>query len=404
MQSLIKNKKLNKTQQTALEKLETIGLPTKKTEEYRYFDISDIREKEWDIVKHSDINTTSSKEFTIIDGKVESYPNDINLDISFDEEIDIDKNHFDPMYYLGHTMSEKNIHIKFKNDCTIVIRQIFTAQNKMIPYRISFDIPNNINVRITDLFEDMHSQDIFVNSGYDITIGQNAVCTLIQEKTTYNNNSKFIFSHYAKVNDGGIFNLHTFDFGEGKSLQLIKAEIEDNAHINSYHLLFAKDNSNIGTVSKIIHNGKNSKSIQKSKNILQDKAKGIFDALINIKNSGKGSATHQNSQAILLNDGAMMASKPQLEIYIDDVEASHGSTIGELDKDQMFYLQSRGISQQEAKKLLILAFANEMIDVIEDKNTQNFLHQSFEKSYYNKAQMECILTCHNCEDMILKEK
>jgi Fe-S cluster assembly protein SufD len=70
----------------------------------------------------------------------------------------------------------------------------------------------------------------------------------------------------------------------------------------------------------------------------------------------------------------------------------------------MFYLQSRGISQQEAKKLLILAFANEMIDVIEDKNTQNFLHQSFEKSYYNKAQMECILTCHNCEDMILKEK
>lgn len=404
MKHLIKTGKLSSTRQIALEKLETMGLPTKKTEEYRYFDTRDLLKKEWDLVEDNDIKPTQSKEIIIVDGKLYSYPSDLGFEIFYSEEAVIDEEHFDSMYYLGHTLSEKNLHINFKSDCSVTLRHVFSTEEKMIPYRISLNIAENIYVKLFDILEDMDTKGIFVSSGYDISVGKDATFTLIQEKTTYENGSTYIFSHDANVEPFGTFNLHTFDFGEGRSLQLINAKAKEEANINSYHLLFAKEEANIGTISKIVHQGKNSKSTQKAKNILQDKAKGIFDALINIQNSAKGSITHQNSQAILLNDGAFMASKPQLEIYIDDVEASHGSTIGELDKDQLFYLRSRGIQETEAKKLLILAFANEMIDNLENDKIKEYLHQSFDRAYYDEIQLECLSTCHNCEEMVFKEK
>ena len=96
-----------------------------------------------------------------------------------------------------------------------------------------------------------------------------------------------------------------------------------------------------------------------------------------------------------------MASKPQLEIYIDDLEASHGSTTGQLDPQALFYLRSRGIGEEEAKKMLILAFANTLIDRIEDKVLREWIHYNFEAVYYGQSHVECLETCHGCEENAL---
>ena len=98
-----------------------------------------------------------------------------------------------------------------------------------------------------------------------------------------------------------------------------------------------------------------------------------------------------------------MASRPQLEIYIDELEASHGSTTGQLDGKQLFYLRSRGITEIEARKILIQAFANEMIDEIKDESVRERIHRDFETAYYGEVNFECIETCHGCEDKIIKE-
>ena len=87
-----------------------------------------------------------------------------------------------------------------------------------------------------------------------------------------------------------------------------------------------------GTVSQIVHVGEHSTSKQEAKNILDGEARGIFDALIRVEHSAKFTKAEQNSKAILLHEKAYMASKPQLEIYIDELEASHGATTGQLDK------------------------------------------------------------------------
>jgi len=91
----------------------------------------------------------------------------------------------------------------------------------------------------------------------------------------------------------------------------------------------------------------------------------------------------QNSKAILLHDDAYMVAKPQLEIYIDELEASHGATTGQLDRKQLFYLQSRGISYVEARKMLVIAFANTLIEEVKDTRHQERIKAAFEEVFYS---------------------
>ena len=78
-----------------------------------------------------------------------------------------------------------------------------------------------------------------------------------------------------------------------------------------------------------------------------------------------------------------MHAKPQLEIYTDELEASHGSTIGQLDENALFYLRSRGISLQEAQKIIVLASANNFIETIGNKEDASRIYANFEASYYS---------------------
>jgi Fe-S cluster assembly protein SufD len=78
-----------------------------------------------------------------------------------------------------------------------------------------------------------------------------------------------------------------------------------------------------------------------------------------------------------------MISKPQLEIYIDELEASHGSTTGQLNEEQLFYLQSRGISYKEARKMLVIAYANTLIETVKDSRHQERIKAAFEEVFYS---------------------
>jgi Fe-S cluster assembly protein SufD len=172
--------------------------------------------------------------------------------------------------------------------------------------------------------------------------------------------------------------------GGNQALQLIQANLDAYAHIDAGHLLYLNEESKRGTVSQIIHKGEHSTSQQEAKNILDGNARGIFDALIKVEPTAKYTKAKQHSKAILLNDKAYMVAKPQLEIYIDELEASHGATTGQLDKKQLFYLESRGIRALEARKILIIAFANTLIETIKDSRHQERIKAAFEDIFYRK--------------------
>jgi Fe-S cluster assembly protein SufD len=98
------------------------------------------------------------------------------------------------------------------------------------------------------------------------------------------------------------------------------------------------------------------------KGILDDSARGIFDGRIIVGVGAQKTVAKQTNKNLLLSETAIVDSKPTLEIHNDDVKCNHGSTIGQLAEEPLFYLRSRGIGEEEARGLLIYAFASELVD------------------------------------------
>ena len=118
----------------------------------------------------------------------------------------------------------------------------------------------------------------------------------------------------------------------------------------------------------VIHDAERCESRQVFKKVLGDGATGVFQGKILVKPGAQKTDGYQISKGLLLDDTSQFLAKPELEIYADDVACSHGSTSGAIDEDELFYLMSRGISREEAESMLVLAFLEEAIDEISDRD------------------------------------
>ena len=127
-------------------------------------------------------------------------------------------------------------------------------------------------------------------------------------------------------------------------------------------IVYLSNKNNVENIKiEVIHEYKNTVSSQIIKGILTDNSKMIFDGVIRIPFDSQKCDGHQNHRAILLSDRASVRATPELEIYADDVKCSHGSAVGGLDETQLFYLVSRGIQQNMAKKMLLKSYAMELL-------------------------------------------
>ena len=113
------------------------------------------------------------------------------------------------------------------------------------------------------------------------------------------------------------------------------------------------------------HAQPNSESHQDYKGIYAENATGVFNGKIIVEKEAQKTNAFQQNNNILMDDKASINTKPQLEIFADDVKCSHGCTIGQLDEDALFYLQSRGIPKKEARGLLTYAFANNILQSVQ---------------------------------------
>ena len=394
-----------KSKSAASSALTKLKIPNKKSEKYRYFDIESLMQNRWDnfITTTNISRQKSGKKIVIEDGNILSVTDTEGIAVELTEFEDFDIEHFDALYFLNHLLAPKIIVIRCSKDASFEIEHIINKNGSLINYRVAIFIDKNIDCQIFNTIKG-EAKESFVLSGYDIFISRDASLKFVKNQTLKSNSYTPIFTSRYKVDSNANLKLGTFDFVKANGLNIFRAKLGENANIDLSHLLYSANNSTkFGTVSEIVHAGKCSHSNQIAKNILDNNSCGIFDALIRVEDTSKYTKAHQNSKAVLLNSGAYMASKPQLEIYIDDLEASHGSTIGQLDEQALFYLRSRGIAEQEARKMLILAFASEVIATIDDEYIEKKVYTEFENAYYGIAELECIKTCNICENIILGE-
>ncbi|HEY9190920.1 MAG TPA: SufD family Fe-S cluster assembly protein [Sulfurovum sp.] len=367
-----------------VERFVSLGLPHKKTEEYHYFDVEKLLEVDYKTLTYTPRTLTESDKIEIVDGVVVAGPR--NMRIYSDTCKMIDMEHFDPLYYLGHLLCPNTIKIEIDGDTEVEIEHRFTQSDTLINYRIV--LYNQAN-RHASVYENFVAEDIentLVLYGYDMHLAQDSTLRVVKLQTMEDKRYSMIASHRVNVTKNAHAILKSFDLGGDHALQLLKVELAEYGHVDAGHLLYLNEDSKRGTVSQIVHRGEHSTSKQIAKNILDGEARGIFDALIRVEHSGKYTKAEQNSKSILLHKKAYMVSKPQLEIYIDDLEASHGSTTGQLDEKQLFYLQSRGISYVEARKILVVAFANTLIEEVKDTRQQERIKNAFEEVFYKAHQ------------------
>jgi len=221
----------------------------------------------------------------------------------------------------------------------------------------------------------------------------------------------------------------------GVSAQVDVYELEENSEkVTRLNNLFSeqKDNSNVVTSSITLHNGytrnnyrfrllgqhaeahagglaicdkeqhidnfafldhasPNCMSNELFKTVLNDRATGVFCGKILVEKDAQKTMAYQNNRNLLASDSAQMFSKPQLEIYADDVKCSHGLTTGQLDEEALFYMRARGIDKDEARLLLMVAFTRDVVDMVRIESLQERLTNLINKRFRGE-----LMRCGSC--------
>lgn len=164
---------------------------------------------------------------------------------------------------------------------------------------------------------------------------------------------------------GSRVKIHLINFSSATNSITIE-QAGEGCETEIYALAYLHGEESVTTETHVKHAVGGGKSNQLIKFVLDDKARGRFIGDLKIVPDAQQTEAHQTNRNLLLSDEAEMRTQPQLEIYADDVQATHGASTGQLDESALFYMQQRGISKQKARQLLVNAFMKEVLDSISD--------------------------------------
>ena len=207
-------------------------------------------------------------------------------------------------------------------------------------------------------------QKFLTNAVTEVYVGENAHFDILRVQNEHNNAAKLThtFIHQEK-NSYAVSNNITLHGGLIRNSTYHRLNGE-GAGCNALGLYLTDRWQHVDNFVSIDHASPNCTSNQLFKGVLDDFATGAFNGRILVNREAQKTLAYQKNNTILLTDDARMDTKPQLEIYADDVKCSHGATVGQLDEDAMFYLRSRGINKDEARLMLMFGFAREVIEKI----------------------------------------
>jgi Fe-S cluster assembly protein SufD len=154
-------------------------------------------------------------------------------------------------------------------------------------------------------------------------------------------------------------------------------------HFGAAQLLGGTQVADVTTVVR--HEAPGCASRQAVKNVLTGRSRGVFQGRIEVAKAAQKTDGYQMSQALLLSPDAEVDTKPELEIFADDVKCSHGATVGELDPDQLFYMRTRGVPETEARAILVRAFLAEALEAVANEPARHAMEEAVEQWWKRQA-------------------
>ncbi len=222
-------------------------------------------------------------------------------------------------------------------------------------------VEENAEVQIMERHQSLTTNEVLTNSVTEIFAAKNAIVDYykIQNDAA---TASLIDNTYINQKDKSVVKVHTFSFG-GKLTRNNLNFYQNGEYIDSTMkgVTILGEKQHVDHHTLVHHIEPNCESHQDYKGIYDESSTGVFNGKIIVEKLAQKTNAFQQNNNILVSDKASINTKPQLEIFADDVKCSHGCTIGQLDEDALFYLQSRGIPKKEAKALLMYAFANNVL-------------------------------------------
>ncbi len=382
----------------AIKTFEQKGFPTKKEEAWKYTSLNSVLKHDYSLfpktentIEYKDIkpyliHDIDSYKIIFIDGKYSSHLSQTTHDgidvclmsaaLAKPKYRLVIENYFnkaatkDSLPSLNTAFSSEGAYIHIpKNKLVEKPIQIvhFSTGNEaalMLQPRNLIVVDENSHVQIIERHQSLTDNPVLTNSVTEIFANKRAIADYYKIQND-NQNASLIDNTFIKQKQESHVSVHTFSFG-GKLTRNNLNFYQNGERIDSTlkGITIIGDKQHVDHNTLVHHIEPNCESHQDYKGIFEDSATGVFNGQVVVEKEAQKTNAYQSNNNILVSDKATINSKPQLEIFADDVKCSHGCTIGQLDESAMFYMRSRGIPEKEARALLMYAFSNNVLSSV----------------------------------------
>lgn len=398
------------------------GLPTYKNEEWKYTTISDLFKKEYHFsedesntgISKSDIDeirlpgNENANELVFINGKYTAYLSTIR---STEDQLIILplKEAANGKYkdIVNEHLGKSNLFLKdgiHALNTSFIYGGVFIyavkgqiIRNPVYLYHFSDARENHIlsqprslfyvdvsaKLQIAETYKTIGSMDSFTNEVIEVVVNTNAIVEYYKIQNDHANASQVGTTHIRQIGKSYAHTLvATLNGGMVRNNTNIIMEAAGNeAHMYGLYLL--KGNSHVDNHTIVDNTKPNCFSNELYKGVMDDKSTGVFSGRIFVRPDAQKTNAYQTNNNILLSDHSSVNTKPQLEIFADDVKCSHGCTVGRLDEEALFYLRTRGISKEHAQAMLLEAFAASIMEQIKIEPLRKYAEQLIDERLSN---------------------
>ncbi len=383
----------------AFDYFEQHGFPSKKDEEWKYTSLKSVLKHDYNIFPEADsaiefamvkkyfLHEIDSYKIVFIDGVYSSFLSETSHD-GYDIcllSAALKKPKYKPTVdHFFNTIAAKKSGITSLNTAfskegayinipknTVVPKPIqiihFSTGNEaelLLQPRNLIVVGENSHVQIIERHQSLNSNVVLTNSVTEIFANKNSIIDYYKIQND-DKSASLIDNTYVQQQQHSHVSVNTFSFGGNLTRNNLEF-FQEGEHIDSTlnGITIIGDKQLVDNHTLVMHKSPNCESHELYKGIYFDKSTGVFNGKVIVEKEAQKTNAFQQNNNILIDDGATINAKPQLEIFADDVKCSHGCTIGQLDSDALFYMRSRGIPKKEANGLLLYAFANDALEKI----------------------------------------
>lgn len=402
VQSGLKQQPSNKERE-ALKKMDDLTLPTIRDEDWRYANLDFLLQADFEKNLFANLQSTNTD---LLDQIKAVFPNssivvlengvysdqlsritseDIHLTTALtnNEPLPSQIEHLENpfFYYLNQSNPSSNIKLEIKsNDTKSAPLQIIHMDNfaqgtnfPILQPSVTLSVSSNIEASVVEHYIGNQINPLFRNSVTQIILDENSELNY-QKIQNEGEKAHLLSNTFVYQAAGSRFSHGSYLLGSAWSRNSTQVSYSGtNTLTDLYGVAIGTQSQYLDHAIKLNHSNSHADSRQLFKYVLSDKSRGVFNGKILVQKNASALNAQQNNHNLILSDAAEMNAKPHLEISNEDVKCSHGSTIGQLDENALFYMRTRGIKEEKAKSILTEAFVTEVLENIKNTTTTHYV-------------------------------